>query len=978
MASERAAQAETHAAPGARLPAREGEAIDRSRTVTFTFDGRTYTAHPGDTIASALAAAGVKVFSRSFKYHRPRGLLCAAGQCPNCLVQVGDEPNVRACRQPVEAGMRVRHQNAWPSLDADVMSLTRLGDRFMPVGFYYKAFIRPKALWPLYETALRRVAGLGLVDADPSRAAHGGGHAKEFLHADVAVIGGGPAGMAAAAAAAEQGARVLLLDENPALGGHLRYAARGGPLLAELLAEVQRQPGIDRRTGTTALGWYLDNWIPAVQAGRLLKIRARAVVVAMGASEQPLVFDNNDLPGVMLGSAVQRLMHLYGVAPGRRAVVVTANDDGWAVAAELRAAGVAVAAIADEREAAACASPHPAELARDSAIYWQHTVAAARGSRAVQGAVLAPIAGGAPVSLACDLIVVSVGWAPMLDLLHQAHATVAYDEARGEALAGPGGLPPGLFVAGRAAGTHSAETQVAEGRLAGAGAAAFAGLGSAPAEGALASVVDRKRAEPRRTSSRVSVPGQHKRIVCFCEDVTDKDLATAIAEGYDSLELLKRYSTITMGPCQGKMCAYNATHLCARANGASVQATGATTARQPFVPVALAALAGQPMDPVQVTPIHAWHVAHGAELMLAGLWQRPLHYGDPAAEVKAVRERVGLIDVSTLGKLGFSGPGVGALLDRLYINRLGELPVGRVRYGVMCNDEGVMLDDGVAARLGDTRWYVTTTTSGASAMFETIQWWMQSGWGAGVHLTDLAEAYAAFNLAGPQARAVLQSLTAADLSNSAFPYLGVRELEVAGVPGRVLRIGFTGELSYEIHVPAAFGLHVWEALLAAGAPHGIQPFGVEAQRVLRLEKGHIIISQDTDALTDPLAAGLGWAVKLDKPDFLGRRSLARLAAAAPRQRLVGFTVAQTGVVPEEGLQIVQRDAAGKVGILGRVTSCRYSPTLNETIGLCWLPAELAAQAGAPITIRQANGAGFVEARVHHGPFYDPKGERLRL
>lgn len=959
-----------------RLAAQPGEVIDRANSFTFTFAGKEYTAHPGDTIASALAAAGVQVFSRSFKYHRPRGLMCCAGHCPNCLVQLGDEPNVRACRTPVAAGMQVKPQNTTPSLEADFMSLTQLGAKFLPVGFYYKTFIHPKAAWPLYEKVLRAAAGLGEVSPDTPHTQH----SKQFLHAEVVVIGGGPAGLSAARAAADAGARVLLLDENPALGGHLRYASAAGPL-PDLLAAVQANPKITLYPNTTVLGWYLDNWLSASNGQRLFKIRAQNIIVATGAYETPLVFDNNDLPGVMLGSAVQRLIHLYGVLPGQQAVVVTANDDGWQMAADLLAAGARVEAIVDERQREACHSPHLEKLTSAVPIFWERTIVRADGPGRVRRAYIARVNAQGAVDeaseqrLACDLIVTSLGWSAAADLAYQAGAKAVWDETRAEIL--PAQLPASIYVAGRAAGTHNVETQMLEGTLRGREAAARAGSGAPPAGADRATLEGRKTAEGRRTSGRVINPGHHKRIVCYCEDVTDKDIETAIAEGYSSLELLKRYATVTMGPCQGKMCAVNAIHLCARANGKGVQETGTTTFRQPTTPVPLGVLAGQHMEPEQVTPIHAWHLAHGAKMMLAGLWRRPLHYGNPLAEVQAVRERVGLIDVSTLGKLRFTGPGAGALLDKLYINTIGNLKPGRVRYGVMCNDEAVVLDDGVTARVGENEWYTTTTTSGASAMFESIQWWMQSGWGEGVHLADVTEAYAAFNLAGPQARAVLQKLTRLDLSNAAFSYMNARDTEVAGVPCRLLRIGFTGELSYEIHCPTSYAVQLWEALMEAGKDFGLAPFGVEAQRILRLEKGHIIISQDTDATTDPMAADLGWAVKLDKPDFLGKRSLVRIAATAPKQKLVGFTLDKANLVPDEGTQCVRLDATGKPEIIGYVTSCRYSPTLKQTIGLCWLPAELAAQAGATFTIRLTDGQAFEQAQVHHGPFYDPQGARLK-
>ncbi len=978
MQTEQAVQAD----PGQvvrsnRLSPQQREVIDRDTTIRFFFDGKAYGAHPGDTVASALAAADVNVLSRSFKYHRPRGLLCCAGHCPNCLVQVGDEPNVRACQRPVEADLEVRSQNAWPSLDHDLLSLTQLGTRLMPAGFYYKTFIRPQSMWPFYEHVLRHAAGLGKVDPRSTP----GGFDKEYLYGDVVVIGGGPAGIGAALAAAEQGARVLLFDENRGLGGHLRFdlSDAASSTLSELLADLEEAPNITVYADTAVLGWYQDNWLAAVRGARLFKIRATSLVAATGAFETPLVFGNNDLPGVMLGGAVQRLLHLYGVAPGRRAVIVTANEDGWTVAADLHRTGVQVAGVVDERKASG--GPQAEALAAAGVpIFTGHTVVEARGSGAVRGAVIARVGSGGEVdrstarSLSCDLIAVSMGWTPDTGLVYMAGGRSEYNEERAEML--PVKSPPGVYVAGRAAGAHAVDTQIAEGRLVGANAAAFAGVGDAPGADEMAALDERKASEPVRTSPRTLVPGKKKRFLCYCEDVTDQDLETSIAEGYDSIELLKRYSTISMGPCQGKMCSMNTIHLCARANGKTVQETGRTTARPPVVPVTLGALTGQNMEPVQVTGVHNWHLERGAKMMVAGLWLRPEHYGDPAAEVQAVRERVGIIDVSTLGKIRLTGPGASRLLERIYVNRWRKLGVGRVRYGVMCNDEGVVMDDGVCARLREAEWYMSTTSSGATGVYEWMQWWMQSGWGEGVQAVNLTETYSAFNLAGPQARAVLKKLTDRDLSNKGFRYMRIRSAEVAGVPCRLLRIGFTGELSYEVHCPSGYALHLWEALMEAGEAFGISPFGVEAQRILRLEKGHLIVGQDTDALSDPIAADMEWAVKLDKRDFLGKRNLAQVSEAGPGKRLVGFKMARPGVVPEEGLQVVRPGSNGKLEIIGWITSCRFSPTLKETIGLCWLSADLAGQNGASFTIYMDET--LEEARVHHGAFYDPGGERLQM
>ena len=1053
--------------PLRRPEARPGEAIDRSGLIEFTFDGVKHRAHPGDTVGSALAAAGVKTLSRSFKYHRPRGLLCCAGHCPNCLVQIGGEANVRACRRPVEAGMEVRSQNAWPSLDRDLMSLAGLGAPLMPVGFYYKTFIRPARLWPLYERVLRRAAGLGSVDED---AVPGEGD-KQYLHADVAVVGAGPAGIAAAAAAAREGARVLLFDENPEAGGHLRYRPGGmaaaGEAVQTALAEIERAGNAVLHLDTAVVGWYQDNWLAAFRGNRLLKVRARAIVVAAGAVESPGLFAGNDLPGILLGGAARRLLHLHGVIPGRRTVVEAGDDEGWRLASELREAGVEIAALVDEREAVANEF-EPALRAAGAAVHLGSRIAGARGRGSVRAAIIGPAgdavgagalgaaaatsvetedpaadaagageveavaagsseaarptaagvargaaagsakaadpaavraAGGAArpaesadssaggtarvgtgsrptIEVPCDSIVVRGRFAPANELLFMAGARGRFDDAAGEFRLGE--LPAGLFNAGRCRGVEGAEAQAADGAAAGRAAAAFArspeggedGAGARPWQGS---------ATPLRT-----VPGEPppplppcagKRFVCLCEDVTDEDVAAAIAEGYDSVELLKRYTTVSMGPCQGKMCALNSLEQAGRELGRPVADLGRTTSRPPVVPVTLGALAGQRMDPVQVSPLHEWHLDNGARMMVAGLWLRPEQYGDPAAEVRAVRERAGLIDVSPLGKLQLTGPGVPGLLDRLYVNQWRDLRRGRVRYGIMCNDEGVVIDDGVCARLSDREWYMSTTSAGAGNVLEWIEWWRQSGWGEGVQVADLTEANAAFNLAGPRSRELLSRLTERDVANGRFPYMRARRAEVAGVPCLLLRIGFTGELSYEIHCPAGFARHLWERLLEAGEELGIRPFGVEAQRVLRLEKGHIIVGQDTDALSDPIAADAAWAVKLEKPDFLGKRALARVAAEGPRQRLTGFVMKERNPVPEEGMQIVGSNGRGKPEIIGWVTSCRVSPTLGDTIGLCWLPAEVAAREGE--TFRIDCGGRLAEARVHHGAFYDPAGERLR-
>jgi sarcosine oxidase subunit alpha len=952
--------------------------VDHGRPITFTFNGRTFSAYAGDTIASALAAAGERTFSRSFKYHRRRGLLCVSGDCPNCLVQVGEEPNVRACKRPVEDGMQVRVQNVWPSLGLDLMSLVGAFERFLPAGFYYKAFMRPKALWPLYERALRMAAGLGKVDPKTERSQVD----ELYLHADVVVVGAGPSGLNAALSAAGLGADVILLEEDPWLGGQLRY--RGGsfdgrPFLSyvqDLVRAVSEDERIRVFLNTQAFGCYEQRWIGASQDERLLKLRSRSVVFATGAIEAPVLFPGNDLPGVMLAGGVQRLLRLWGVLPGRRAVVVTANRHGLQAALDLHRAGVQVSLVAERR------TEPDADLAdalREEGIEVMNRawVERAVGRRQVRTVFIRTSARSALRKVDCDLLAIAAGLTPANNLLHQAGASFRWDEQQEQFL--PESLPTSIYAAGGAAGTHHIQSAALEGEGAGLRAALDLGLGTDSARDRceqLAHELDERRVGMASwTVDSVPPSAQDDGFVCLCEDVKSKEVRQSIQEGFDSVELLKRYSTISMGPCQGKMCSMTAMRLCARDSGLRLTEVGATTSRPPVRPVAFETLAGRESQPVRETPLHGWHISHGARMMTAGMWMRPEHYSDPKGEVRAVRETVGLIDVSTLGKINLHGPDVPALLERVYTNRWRGLAVGRVRYSMMVNEEGVIMDDGVTARLERDFYYMTTTSSGAQRVVAWLEWWLQSGWDLDVHVVDAVELRAAMNLTGPYARHVLSAVCEdVNLDAAAFPYMHVRRGLVAGAPAILMRIGFTGELGYEIHVPSGYGLHVWQSLMDAGRAYGIQPFGVEAQRVLRLEKGHLIVGQDSDSLTDPYEAGAGWVVKLVKQDFLGKPSLQRLQARGRERRLVGFEM-RSGVLPQEADQIV-RAGEGPIGyqIIGRITSVRRSPTLDKVIGLAWMPVE-GSDPGTTFTVR--SHGKLLQGRVVETPFYDPSGEKLR-
>jgi sarcosine oxidase subunit alpha len=898
----------------------------------FTFDGRPYSAREGDSVAAALFAGGVRVFTRSFKYHRPRGLLCCAGRCANCLVNVDGRPNVRACMTPARAGMRVRHQNAWPSLQFDLMAVADHCERWLPVGWYYKAFVRPRAAWPVAAWLIRHAAGLGVVQ----RGSPPADYRHEYRTTDVAVVGGGPAGLAAARAAARAGRRVTLVDEQDAPGGALRAGWRQD--LVDRLAAAAIAAGVTIWTGATAFGAYEGRQLGVQREESLVELRYRRLVLATGAYERPAVFAGNDLPGIMLGTGAERLLRRYGLPPGRQAVVATCHDGGLTLAAELRAAGIAVAAVGDTRDGS--------------------RVVAARGGRHLRAVILTR-PGEAPREVECDLLCLSLGWEPAMALLAQAGlGPPRWDASRSVYCAGEG--EEEILLAGCVTGAASTEACLALGETAGLAAA-----------GAAAARLDPPASYPEDPLLFDS-PARVKRFVCLCEDVTDKDVRQAVAEGFDHVETLKRYATPSMGPCQGKMCRTAVGAALARCVECAPAAVGVSRARPPAGPVLLGALAAGHAAPVRRTAMHARHAALGARMVNLGEWKRPEVYSSVEEECRAVRERAGLIDVGTLGKLEVFGPDAAALLERVYTIRVRDLAPGRLRYAVACDDAGIILDDGTVTRLAEERWFLTTTTSGVEAMDQGLRWAALPAPGGGPQralVNNVTAGLAAMNLAGPRARAILSGLTDLDLSPAAFPYLGAREARVAGVAARLLRVGFVGEVGYEIHCPAEHGQHVWDAILEAGREVGLLPFGVEAQRVLRLEKGHPIVGHDTDALSNPVDAGMAWVVKWDKPEFTGRRALQRARAVSGPQRLVGFTLEDGSALPPEGSAILH---AGRPA--GRVTSCRWSPTLGRGIGLAWVPAAVALE-GAPIEM--GGLMGIVPAVVTLQPFYDPEGVRVR-
>jgi len=742
------------------------------------------------------------------------------------------------------------------------------------------------------------------------------------------------------------------------------------------VAAEARSAGVELLAPAAALGYY-DGLVPVWQGDTLHQIRAAQHVTATGAIEQPLVFAGNDLPGVMLSGGARRLAALYALRPGGTAAVATATEEGLEAAVALLEVGVRIAAVADLRRAPE--GPAAGRLEAEGVpVMRGATVVCAEGRNALHSVTLAAVDDhghpreGSELRVPCDLLVVSGGFAPAGSLLAQAGGKGRYDPASGTFLPAAE-LPPGSYAAGAVTGLRGAEAIELSGRVAGAEAAHALGLGDARS---------RERLEQERSrlaglsaaGPELAVPaasaagGKGKCFACLCEDVTTEEIRQGVQEGFDSIELTKRYTTVTMGPCQGRMCQLPSIRLMARETGRPLAEVGVTTARPPWSAVPLGVLAGRPFEPAKRSALHHRHREAGARVKWAGDWRRPYDYGDPHAEAMAVHETVGVIDVSPLGKLLVEGPDAGAFLDRLYPNRLSNLKPGRIRYGVLGSDAGRIMDDGTVARLDEQRFYVTTTSSGAGAVEEWFSWWL-ADWRMDVRVTDVTQALSAINLAGPRSREVLAGLTPLDCSSEALGYLDARQGHVAGVACLILRIGFVGELGYEIHFSSAFGEHLWDALLGAGANRGLRPFGLEPQRLLRLQKLHVIVGQDTDSESNPYEAAMPWIVKLDKEDdFIGRWALEQAAERGLQSGLVGFRTSD-GVVPTEGAAVLVDGAPA-----GRVTSSRFSPRLGQVIGMAWVPAPLAGD-GAEITI--ADNGRTLAATVTTTPFYDPEGTRLR-
>ncbi|WP_210527465.1 sarcosine oxidase subunit alpha family protein [Rubellimicrobium arenae] len=987
---------------------RGGRLIDRTRPLRFTFDGHRYQGFAGDTLASALLANGQMLVGRSFKYHRPRGLVASGHEEPNGLVNLGAgermEPNHRATVTPLRDGLTALSQNRFPNLDLDVGAVNdTLLARFIPAGFYYKTFMWPRAFWKhVYEPFIRRSAGLGRVPEgrDPDTYEHFN------VHVDVLIAGGGVAGLAAALAAARSGKRVLVLEQNGWWGGRAVIddpeidGTPAGYWIDQAVRTLEALPNVRLRLNTQVSGVHDHGYVLACEhlaenggpRQRLWRIRAGRVVAANGAIERPIAFAGNDVPGVMLASAMRDYLVNWGVSVGDRVVVVTNNDDAYRTALALHRAGLIVPVIVDAR------SRPDGELVRQARdlglrIEAGRGIAKVTGRRSVTGVKLCALAGeGAAIEeIPCDAVAMSGGWTPSVHLWSHCGGGLTWDDARAMFLPDPRRAPRGpdgqAFVhpAGSVEGELRTGAVIASGARAGAAALGEEAPATVSAHDAEEGPLLPVWVMPQGAKTAL----KRKMWLDFQNDVKVSDVELAAREGFQSVEHTKRYTTLGMATDQGKTSNLNGLAVLSSALHVPIPQVGTTTFRPPYTPITFGTLAGVAREslfqPVRRTAIHEWHQRHGATWEPVGLWRRPFAYLRPGEdvhaavtrEVLAVRNGVGLLDASTLGKIVVKGPDAGRFLDMMYTGVMSTLPIGKCRYGIMCSENGFLIDDGVVIRLSEDTWLCHTTTGGADRIHAHMEDWLQTEWHQWkVYTANLTEEWTQIAVAGPRAREVLAKLGGIDLSREALPFMTFVEGQLGGFDARVHRISFSGELSYEVAVPANQGLALWEALMQAGAEWGITPYGTEAMHVLRAEKGYIMIGEETDGTVIPQDLGLGWAISKKKADYLGKRAQERSFMSSPdRWKLVGLESLDKSVLPEGAYVIGQgRNANGQRNTEGRVTSTYFSPTFDRGIAMAII--EKGPERMGQV-VQVSNRAGQpIAARIVDPVLYDKSGEKL--
>eukprot|EP01037_Dinobryon_pediforme_P015744 gene15744-15898_t len=986
---------------------RTGGQIFRDQSLDFSFDGKTYTGHPGDTLASALLSHGVRLMGRSFKYHRPRGVLSAGFEEPNALVELRHgarrEPNTRATTAELYAGLEALSQNRWPSLKFDLMAVNSLAAPIFAAGFYYKTFMWPASFWEkVYEPLIRRAAGLGRASGLPDPDLYD----KVTHHCDILIIGSGPSGLMAALAAARGGARVVLAEEDFAFGGRVLsetydFGTQSGlDWLAQTLAELQSLENVTLLKRTCVFGVYDHGTYAALERvndhvatppafqprQRLWRIIAQQSILASGAIERPLIFGDNDRPNVMLANAARSYATRYGVKAGENAVIFGNNDDAMATLDTFASAGINIAAYVDPRESLpdrlkSAAAKHGTQLISG-------VVTQARGRLNVTGATIRDSA-GKMISIPCDLIAMSGGWNPAVHLTSHLGGKPVWNAAQVAFV--PGTLPPTMQVVGAANGQMALGECLRSGAEAALQALTACGFSAVAMD--LPTVADESTAVTALWQVK-DIKG--KAFVDFQNDVGAADITLSHREGYRAVEHLKRYTTLGMATDQGKTANVNGLALMAEVSQKSIEQTGTTRFRPPFSPVSIGALAGihttKDFRPTRKTAGHNWAVEQGAVFMEAGLWLRAQYFpqkGDKSwldacnREVIATRKSVGVADVSTLGKIDIQGKDAAQFLDRIYTNMFSTLPVGRVRYGLMLREDGFVIDDGTTARLSDTRFFMTTTTANAVKVMQHLDFCAQVLWPElDVTLVSATEHWAQYSVAGPNARHVIAALVGEDISNEAFPYMACGEVHIgdagAGqIKGRLYRISFSGELAYEIGVPAQYGDALIRAIILAGVPYDIQPYGIEALNVMRIEKGHVG-GGELNGQTTAADLGLGKMMAMKK-DFIGRVLSHRPALVAPDRRVVvGLKPVNAGTSFAAGAHLLAQDATNvAANDLGHVTSAGYSPILGHHIGLALL-SEGAKYLGKHIRAYDPIRGQETLVEVCSPHFVDPEGSRLRV